>query len=211
MMNIPHDFFEIPTENHLSISLHEILYQNEKILWQGKPTGKHLVQDSEKITTGISFIIYFVGEMILLYKLLFTAFSLSNFLFFFFWTFWTYLGTYGIFHLQYICRKRTRYLVTSCRVILLYGNRYVEYTYGKLNYLVLKTWNDGIGTIYFKEPPVLFERMGVRKIILDEHTTELAAIYDAEAVYQLIKEARAKWRSKEQKSRLNFVKSEVGH
>ena len=83
-MNILHDFFEIPTENHLSISLHEILYQNEKILWQGKPTGKHLVQDSEKITTGISFIIYFVGEMILLYKLLFTAFSLSNFLFFFF-------------------------------------------------------------------------------------------------------------------------------
>ena len=87
----------------------------------------------------------------------------------------------------------------------------MEYPYGNLNYLVLKTWNDGIGTIYFKEPPVLFERMGVRKIILDEHTTELAAIYDAEAVYQLIKEARAKWRSKEQKSRLNFVKSEVGH
>lgn len=82
-MNILHDFFEIPTENHLSISLNEILYKNEKILWQGKPTGKHLVQDSEKITTGISFIIYFVGELILLYKLLFT-FSLSILLFFFF-------------------------------------------------------------------------------------------------------------------------------
>lgn len=81
-MNILHDFFEIPTENHLSISLNEILYKNEKILWQGKPTGKHLVQDSEKITTGISFIIYFVGELILLYKLLFT-FSLSILLFFF--------------------------------------------------------------------------------------------------------------------------------
>ncbi|MGM9517996.1 MAG: hypothetical protein ACI3X3_04915 [Acidaminococcus sp.] len=189
-MNILHDFFEIPTENHLSISLNEILYKNEKILWQGKPTGKHLVQDSEKITTGISFIIYFVGELILLYKLLF-AFSLSILLFFFFWTFWAYLGTYGIFHLQYMCRKRTWYLVTSCRILLIYGNRYVEYPYGNLNYLVLKTWNDGIGTIYFKEPPVLFERVGVRKMILGEHTTELAAIYDAEAVYQLIKETKA--------------------
>ena len=91
-MNILHDFFEIPTENHLSISLNEILYKNEKILWQGKPTGKHLVQDSEKITTGISFIIYFVGELILLYKLLFT-FSLSILLFFFFFlleTQWTH-------------------------------------------------------------------------------------------------------------------------
>ena len=35
-MNILHDFFKIPTENHLSISLNEILYKNEKILWQGK-------------------------------------------------------------------------------------------------------------------------------------------------------------------------------
>lgn len=67
----------------------------------------------------------------------------------------------------------------------------MEYPYGNLNYLVLKTWNDGIGTIYFKEPPVLFERVGVRKMILGEHTTELAAIYDAEAVYQLIKETKA--------------------
>ncbi len=90
-----------------------------------------------------------------------------------------------------MCRKRTWYLVTSCRILLIYGNRYVEYPYGNLNYLVLKTWNDGIGTIYFKEPPVLFERVGVRKMILGEHTTELAAIYDAEAVYQLIKETKA--------------------
>lgn len=165
--------------------LDDELMENEKVLWEGKPSATDLL--TLKDIFFVPFTIIWFGGVLFLggSALLIGAPSFFKLVDFFFICVGAYMCV-GRFFVKYKKRKRTLYVLTNFRALIFVGKTVKSVSYKEIRFLEKKVKDDGSGSIIFAKPEESVFMIDTVSLLSQDDPIGFMAIPDAEKVYKMI-------------------------
>lgn len=165
--------------------LDDELMENEKVLWEGKPSATDLLTSKDMFMVPLSiiwfvFALFWEGSVLLMGAPLF--FALFGFPF-------VCVGAYmcvGRFLVKYKKRKRTLYVLTDFRALIFVGKNVTSFSYKEIHFWEKKIKDDGSGSIIFAKPEESVFINDTLSMMFPNEAIGFMAIPDAEKVYKMI-------------------------